>query len=597
MSNNQKNIDDKLTKIRHSLSHILAMAVLEKFPKAKLGIGPTIEGGFYYDFELPDALGPDDLPQLENKMKEIIKNNIVFKKEMLSTKDARIIFKNQLYKLELIEELAKKHKPISIYYSGKFTQSDKTSLAGFTDLCAGPHINSTKEINPNAFKLTKVSGAYWRGDEKQPMLTRIYGIAFLDKKNIAKYNEEMEKAEKNDHRKLNKTLEFFHVSDIVGKGLPLWLPNGATVRRILERFIVDEELRRGYLHVYTPVIGRTELYKISGHLDYYRDTMYPAFKVDKEEYILRPMTCPHHFMIYKAKPKSYRELPMRIAEISPMYRKEKSGELSGLIRVMGFTLSDAHIMVRPDQLEKEFANTLDLIYFVLKALGIKDKVWPRASLRDKEKSKYLENEDLWESAEEKLLSILKKMKLKYATAEGEATFYGPKVDFQIKNIWGKEETLITSQIDFLSAERFEMEYTDEKGKPQRPIVIHRSSIGALERTIAFLMEQHAGNLPIWLSPIQASIIPISDKHSKYADKIAEELRKNNIRVEVSNQSETVSYKIRGAELRKIPYIIVVGDKEQKNKTISVRQRQKGNVGAVKIQNFVKNILKEIKDFK
>ncbi len=595
MPNNQ---NDKLKKIRHSLSHILAMAVLERFPTAKLGIGPVIENGFYYDFELPEGLGPDDLPSIEKTMREIIKKKIVFKKEVFSTKDAKIIFKNQLYKSELIEDLTKEHAQISVYHSGKFGPN-VLAIKGtaFTDLCAGPHIANTAEINPNCFKLTKISGAYWKGSEKNPMLTRIYGIAFLNEKEIKKYGEAVEKAEQNDHRKLNKALELFHISDIVGKGLPLWLPAGATIKRILERFIVDEELKRGYLHVSTPVIGRLELYKISGHFDYYGESMYPPFSVDNEQYVLRPMTCPHHFMIYKAKPRSYRDLPMRLAEISQMYRKEKSGELAGLVRVMGFTLSDAHIIARPDQLEKEFGDVIKLIQFVLKSLGLTKKVWYRASLRDKTKDKYLQNEELWQSAENSLISILKKLKLKYAVASGEAAFYGPKVDIQFKNILGKDETLITAQIDFLSAERFEMEYTDEKGKAKRPIVIHRSSIGALERTVAFLIEHYAGSLPLWLSPVQINLIPIGERHKKYAEKIAVQIKEQDIRLEILDQNNTVSYKIRQAETRKIPYILIVGDREEKNKTVSVRKRKKGDIGVMKTGKFIENIVREIKERK
>ncbi len=578
-----ENNNDKLMKIRHSLSHILAMAILERFPGAKLGIGPVIENGFYYDFELPDGLGPEDLPHIEKRIKEIIKKNIVFKNEALSTKDAKIAFKHQPYKLELIEELTENHEQISLYQSGSFV-----------DLCAGPHVNSTKNINPNSFKLTKIAGAYWKGNEKNPMLTRIYGIAFLTEKELKEYGEELTRSEQNDHRKLNKAMEIFHISDTVGKGLPLWLKNGATIRRILERFIVDEELKRGYEHVCTPVIGRLELYKISGHFDYYKESMYPPFAVDGEEYVLRPMTCPHHFMIYKAKPKSYRDLPVRLAEIASMYRKEKSGELTGLVRVMGFTLADAHLIVRPDQLEKEFGDVMKLIQFVIKKLGLEEKVWYRASLRNKAKEKYIQNENLWDSAEKFLISILQKLNLKYVATEGEAAFYGPKVDIQIKNIAGKEETLFTAQIDFLSADRFAMEYMDEKGQAQKPIVIHRSSVGALERTIAFLIEHCSGNLPLWLSPAQAAIIPISSKHQKYAQKIAEKLEKSGIRMEILDQNETVSYKIRSAEIKKIPYLLIVGDKEIKKKTVSVRKRQKGDLGSKKIESFIKTILKEIR---
>lgn len=580
-----KNIE----KIRHSLAHLLAMAVLEKFPKAKLGIGPIIENGFYYDFgKIPsDQIS---LPELEKKIKELIKQNLKFKKEIISPIAAKKIFKDQPYKLELIKELQKQKKKISIYKAG-----DK-----FIDLCAGPHIKSTSEINPDAFKLAKTAGAYWKGDEKNPMLTRVYGLAFETKNELDTHLKMLEEAEKRDHRKLGKDLDLFAFSDIVGKGLPLWTEKGAIIRRELERFIIDEEIKRGYKHVYTPDLAKTDLYKKSGHYPYYKDSMYAPMKVDEEELILRPMTCPHHFELYLSKPRSYKELPMRIAETAKLYRYEQSGELTGLIRLRGFCLSDAHIIcANSEQAGEEINNALDLIEYAAEILGFKmgENYSYRLSLGDrKEKTKYYKDDKAWIESENILRKILKNRKSPFTEAKNEAAFYGPKIDIQMKNVRGKEDTAFTVQYDFVMPKRFNLKYIDEKGKEKETIVVHRSSIGAIERTIAFLLEFTAGKLPLWLSPIQVKILAISEKQNDYAKKILNELKENNIRAELNDSNETLGKRIRAAELQKIPYILIVGDKEVQSNSVAVRSRGKDE-GAINIESLSNKLQEEIKNKK
>jgi len=572
--------------LRHSTAHVLAAAVLEMFPDAKFGIGPAIENGFYYDFDLPRTLIPEDLPILEEKMKAIIKANYPFDKEEISAKNALEHFKKagQDYKIELIKDLEKeKAKNVSVY---------KTN--GFVDLCSGPHLDSTGEINAEALKLTRISGAYWKSDEKNKQLQRIYGVAFENKKELGEYLAQMEEAGKRDHRKIGRELGLFYIDENVGKGLPLWMPKGAILRQTLERFIEDEETKRGYMRTYTPVIGNVRLYKISGHWEHYKDDMYPAMKIENEEYVLRPMTCPHQFMIYKADQHSYKELPLRYAELAEMYRREKSGELSGLARVMGFTLNDAHIICAPEQLEQEFLGVLDLVKFSLKSLGLDKEIWFRASLRDKEKAKYLDNEKLWDESEESLLKILKKAGVKYETGIGDAAFYGPKADIQIKNVHGKEETLITIQIDLNSAERFDMTYVDNEGKKQRPVIIHRSAIGCIERTVAFLIEHFAGAFPIWLSPVQAVVLPISEeKFGAYALQVKEKLIATGIRAELDDSKESLGKRISEAEKQKIPYMLVVGEKEMNADSVAIRSRGDKKQEVMKVDEFVEKIKKEI----
>ncbi|MCK4354753.1 threonine--tRNA ligase [Candidatus Parcubacteria bacterium] len=563
--------------IRHSLAHILAMAVQELYPGVKFGIGPAIDQGFYYDFDLPNPLSPADLPKIEKKMRQLIKQNLKFEKKIISITECKKLFKDQPYKLELIKEL----KKITIYQSGNFV-----------DLCKGPHIKTTKEINPDAFKLTKIAGAYWRGDEKNQMLTRIYGIAFNTKKELAQYIKQLEEAEKRDHRVLGKKLDLFIFSDLIGKGLPLLTPKGAVIRQELEKFIINEETKRGYSRVYTPDLAKIDLYKKSGHWQHYKESMYPPINVDGEDYVLRPMACPHHFALYNSKPRSYRDLPIRYAEIVKQYRKEQSGELSGLVRVMCFSLVDAHIICTQNQVEQEFKNVLELIQYSMKVLGIKD-YWYRFSRWDpKDKKKYIDNPKAWRLTQFLMKRILDKLKLKYISADGEAAFYGPKLDIQMRNVNGKEDTAFTVQIDFALPEKFGLTYTNEKGKQQRPMVIHRSSIGCIERTMAFLIEQYAGAFPLWLSPVQIWIIPIANRHNKYANEIGKMFQNSDFRFQIRDENETVGKKIREGEIQKIPYLLVVGDKEQKAKSISVRKRGKKDIEETKLDKFIEKITKE-----
>ncbi|MEK7555337.1 MAG: threonine--tRNA ligase [Patescibacteria group bacterium] len=591
---------NNLEKIRHSLAHLMAMAVLEKFPKAKLGIGPIIENGFYYDFDkikISDA----DILEMEKRMRELIKKDLKFQKEIISFAEAKKLFANQPYKLELIKELQKSKKPITIYktFEGLSKTQNLKPKTLFVDLCAGPHINSTKEINPDSFKLTKIAGAYWKGSEKNPMLTRIYGVAFEIKKELDDYLKMMEEAEKRDHRKLGKDLDLFVFSDIVGKGLPLWTEKGAIIKRELERFIIDEEIKRGYKHVCTPDIAKVDLYKKSGHYPYYKDSMYAPMKVDEEELILRPMTCPHHFELYLSKPRSYKELPMRIAELAKLYRYEQSGELTGLIRLRSFCLADAHIICKDSkQAGEEINMALDLIEYAASIFGFKigENYSYRLSLGDrKNKEKYYKDDKAWNEAEGILRKILKNRESKFIEAKDEATFYGPKIDIQMKNARGKEDTVFTVQYDFVMPKRFKLNYIDEKGKEKESVVVHRSSIGAIERTIAFLLEYTAGKLPVWLSPIQTIIIPVSDKFNDYGKKMFQELKNNGIRAEIDDNNETLGKRIRNAELQKIPYILVVGDKEVQNQTINVRHYKRGQEGEVKIEKLIEKITNEVKN--
>jgi len=566
----------------HSSAHILAEAIEFYYPGTKFGIGPVIENGFYYDVDLPEGIviTDSDLPKLEQKILELSQQKNSFTREEISKANAISLFtkKNDPLKLELINEL--EDGTITLYRQGNFT-----------DLCRGPHLPHTGYIK--AVKLLSLAGAYWRGNEKNKMLTRVYGVAFATEKELKDYLNQQAEAEKRDHRKLGKELDLFVFSDLVGKGLPLLTPKGAIIRQELERFITDEETKRGYLRTYTPDMAKVELYKKSGHWQHYQDNMYPPMNIDGEEYVLRPMTCPHQFMIYASRPRSYRELPLRYAEIAKQYRKEQSGELSGLIRVMAFSLADAHIICRPDQVEEEFKGVLELIEYVMKTFGI-DDYWYRFSKWDpKDKKKYVNKPKEWKETQAQMKKILDKIKTKYAEAEGEAAFYGPKLDIQLRNVNGKEETAFTVQIDFDLPEKFDLTYIDEKGNKKRPMAIHRSSIGCLERTMAFLIEHYAGAFPVWLSPVQAQIIPISQKFNAYAEKVAKRLKEENIRTELNDSDETLGRKIRHGELQKIPYLLIVGEKEQKAKLVAVRDRKKGDLGPVKVNKFVGKIKDEI----
>jgi len=562
---------EKLDIMRHSTAHVMAEAVQSMFPDAKFGIGPTIEDGFYYDFDLPRTLTPEDLPVIEAKMKEIVKANMAFTKDMVTKDEARRLFTRQPYKLELIEELPEEQ--VTIYKQGNFT-----------DMCRGPHLKYTAGIK--AFKLMSIAGAYWRGSEKNPMLQRIYGIAFNTQKELDAYLEKQEEIKKRDHRKIGKDLDLFVFSDLVGKGLPIFTEKGSAIRRELERFIVDEEIKRGYKHVYTPDLAKVELYKTSGHYPYYKDTMYPLMKVDEEELILRPMTCPHHYQYYASKPRSYRELPFKIAELAKQFRYEKSGELTGLIRVRSFCLADSHIICQKEQAVDEIMNVLDLIEYVANVLGLNAGRRYRLSLGDrKDEKKYYKDDTAWDYAENVLRQVLIQRKANFFEAGDEAAFYGPKIDIQMKNFAGKEDTAFTVQYDFVGPKRFNLTYIDSDGKEKEPIVIHRSSIGAVERTMAFLIEHYAGAFPVWLSPVQAAIIPISDNHLEYARKIEKELKAMDVRVQVDDRNERMNQKIREAQLQKIPYMLVVGDKEEANNTVAVRLRTGEQLPVMSLDNF------------
>ncbi|MCP6719448.1 MAG: threonine--tRNA ligase [Patescibacteria group bacterium] len=578
----------KIEAIRHSLSHIMAHAVQDIFPGVKFGIGPIIENGFYYDFDLSKKISSEDLPKIEKRMREILKENISFKGKKLSKSEINKIFKEQPYKLELMKEFKKEKKKITFYESGDFI-----------DLCKGSHVKSSKEINPGAFKLTKLAGAYWQGDEKNPMLTRIYGVAFSTKKELSEHLKLLEEIKKRDHRKLGKDLDLFIFAEEVGSGLPLLTEKGTTIRRELERFVVDEEIKRGYHHVYTPDLARVKLYEISGHYPYYKDIMYPVMQVDNDKLVLRPMSCPHHFMLYKDKPKSYRELPLRIAEVAKLYRYEKSGELTGLMRVRSFCLADSHIFCRKNQVAKVVKEVIELIDYIAAQLKLKrgKDYWFRLSLGDrKKKKKYYDDPKSWELGEKTLRSVLKEIKAPYIEAKDEAAFYGPKIDIQMKNVAGHEDTAFTVQYDFCLPARFKLQYVNEKGKGEQPVVIHRSSIGSLERTMAFLIEHYAGFFPLWLAPEQIWVIPVGSKHEKYAREVGENLKENNFRYKVKDENETVSKKIRNGEMQKIPYLLVVGDKEMKAKSVRVRAKSK-DLGIIRLTRFIENKKIEIEDKK
>jgi len=591
--------ENKLSILRHSTAHLLAVAVLRMFPEAKLGIGPAIEDGFYYDFDLPRTLIPEDLPILEDKMRAIIKENYAFEKQEIDAKKAAELFKKakQTYKVELIKDIQKTLEgtkslqgdlvpnKITIYKTGSFV-----------DLCAGPHLDSTGEIKADALKLLKIAGAYWRGDEKNKMLQRIYGTAFENKDDLDEYLHRLEETEKRDHRKIGKDLDLFIFSDLVGKGLPLFTEKGSIIRRELERFIVDEELKRGYKHVYTPEIAKVDLYKTSGHYPYYKDSMYPIMKVDNEELILRPMTCPHHFQLYASRPRTYKELPMRIAELAKQFRYEKSGELTGLIRVRSFCLADAHIICRKDQAASEINSVLDLIEYVASIFGLQSAIdyRYRLSLGDrKDNKKYFKDDEAWNFAENVLREVLTKRKSPFFEAAGEAAFYGPKIDIQMKNVAGKEDTAFTVQYDFVMPKRFNLVYADKDGLKKETVVIHRSSIGAIERVMAFLIEHYAGAFPLWLSPIQVEIIPISEKFKDYGQKIDSLLKENGIRSQMRDADETLGKRIREAQQQKINYMLIIGEKEIEADNVAVRNREQGDLGAMKIDDFIKKIEEEM----
>jgi len=583
----QKHSQDNLHQIRHSAEHVLTQAMKQLFPKKFLmAMGPATDDGFYFDFEpLNDfKISEADFPKIEAEMIKIIKANLPIIREEITLDQAKKLFKDNPYKLEWLNTIEDRNEIISIYKTGE----------EFVDLCAGPHVKSTGEIK--AFKLLSIAGAYWHGDEKNKMLTRIYGTAFESQKELEKYLQNLEDAKLRDHRKIGQDLGLFVFSDLIGKGLPTFGPKGATIKRELERFTVDEELKRGYHHVITPDLAKVDLYKKSGHYPYYKDTMYPVMKVDEEELILRPMTCPHHFMFFKSEQHSYRDLPYRIGEIAHQYRYEKSGELSGLTRVRMFCLADAHIISAKDQAKQVIKEVLELIDFINGALGMTKGIdyRYRLSLGDRnDTKKYFKDDASWDYAENVLREVLVESKAPFYEANNEAAFYGPKIDIQVKRAGGKEETAFTVQYDFVMPERFDLTFTNKEGKDERPVVIHRSSIGCLERTMAFLIEKYMGNFPLWLSPTQVKIIPITDAQHEYANKILAQLKEEGIRVEVDDRSEKMQAKIRDAQLEKIPYMLVIGAREVETNAVAVRQRDGQDLGAIPFNEFLAKIKEQI----
>jgi threonyl-tRNA synthetase len=568
---------------RHSTAHLMAQAIKRIYGQkaVKLGIGPVIEDGFYYDIDLDVSLTPEDLGKIEKEMERITQENLPITRRVVSREEAIRIFSEleDPLKLELIRDLPE-DAVISIYDQGEFF-----------DLCRGPHLPSTGRIK--AFKLLSVAGAYWRGDAKNKMLQRIYGTAFPKKSQLEEHLELLEEAKKRDHRKLGKELKIFTFSREVGQGLPLWLPNGAKLRRVMERYIVDLEEKLGYQHVYTPVLANVELYKTSGHWDHYHEDMFPKMVMDNEELVLRPMNCPHHMMVFKSEMRSYRDLPIRIAELGTMHRYEMSGALTGLHRVRAMTLNDAHIFCRPDQIKEEFARVVNLIRQVYEDFGIKDYRF-RLSYRDpNDTEKYFKDDAMWEMSQRMLREVVEELGLPFFEAEGEAAFYGPKLDVQIKTALKKEETLSTAQLDFLLPERFQLEYVGEDGQKHRPVVIHRGIISTMERMTAFLLENFAGALPTWLSPVQAKVLPVSPAYEAYAREAAEKLQRAGIRVEADLRNEKLGYKIREAQLEKIPYMLVCGEAEATAGTLSVRKRGQGDLGAQSVEAVVKMIADEI----
>jgi len=564
----------------HSTSHLLAQAVRDLFPEAKLAIGPPIEDGFYYDFDIGRPFTPDDLQRIEARMRELAARDQRIERVYVPRAEAARLFTSsgETYKGELLEGIP--DDPVSFYRQD-----------GFQDMCRGPHLPSTGRIL--AVKLLGTSGAYWRGDEHRPMLQRIYGISFPSQAALDEYLQRLEEAKRRDHRKLGRELGLFASVEEVGQGLPLWLPRGATVRRVLDRYITDLEIDLGYQHVHTPDLASIELYKHSGHWDHYRENMYPPMKVDNEELVLRPMNCPHHIMLYKHAQHSYRELPVRIAELGTMYRYERSGVLSGLARVRAMTLNDAHIFCRPDQLTDEFVGVVRLIQQAYHDLGLRD-FWYRLSLRDpRDRAKFVQGDAMWTLAERQLREAMQRLSVDYVEAPGEASFYGPKLDVQVPNVLGKDETISTVQIDFYLPERFGLEYIGEDSQPHRPVMIHRGVISTLERMMAFLIEQYAGAFPLWLAPVQVRVLPIADRHLGYAGQMRDALAARGVRAEVDTTSERTGHKIREAQLLKVPYMLIVGDREQREGTVSVRSRARGDEGKHALAAFLDRVVEEI----
>lgn len=584
MPQNQPSIinHQSLATMRHSCAHLLAAAIVNLYPDVKLGIGPAIEDGFYYDFLFKKPISAKELSKIEKKMEELKKKKLKFVKKEISFAEAKKIFKSQPFKLEMIADLEeeKKAKKASLY-----------QLGSFIDLCKGPHIPNISKIGP--FKLLSVAGAYWKGDEKNPMLTRIYGTCFKTQKELEEYLRLLKEAKKRDHRRLGKKLDLYTISEEVGAGLPIWHPKLSIVRNLIEDFWKEEHRKRGYQYVYSPHMGKKALWVKSGHWQFYREMMYSPMDIEGVEYLIKPMNCPFHIQIYKSKTRSYKELPLRYCELGTVYRFEPSGTLHGLTRVRGFTQDDSHIFCRPDQLQKEILGVLGLSFEMLTSFGF-EKWEVDLSVRDpQQKGKYLGGEEIWRKAEESLEKALKERKIKYQRAEGEAVFYGPKIDIKLLDALNRTWQCTTIQVDFNFPEKFDLNFIGKEGQPHRVVMVHRTILGSMERFMGCLIEQYAGAFPVWLAPVQATIIPITDKQIKYAQKVKKELEKHDLRVELDDRSETTSYKIRDAQLQKIPYMLVVGKREVKENKVAVRLRSGKDLGPVTLRKFLSRIKEEI----
>jgi threonyl-tRNA synthetase len=574
----QMSKEDRLYRMRHSAAHIMAEAVLELLPGTKFAIGPPIEHGFYYDFDLPRPLTNEDLETIEKRMRRSIDANNEFARSEIDKDGARQMFADQPYKLELIDGIGDAR--VSLYKHG-----------AFTDLCEGPHVARTGEVG--AFKLTSIAGAYWRGDEHRPMLQRIYGALFETPEELQDHLDRVEEMARRDHRKLGRELELFATHELIGAGLPLWLPKGAVVRRELEQFILQLERESGYQHVYSPHLAKRELYEISGHWEHFRDDMFPPMETENETFVLRPMMCPHHILIYAQKKHSYRDLPVRIAELGTQYRYERSGVVGGLSRVRAMNLNDAHIFCTVDQVKHEFSNVMRLVEKAYAALGITEYSY-RLSLRDPEnKEKYAPNDEMWELAERLLREAMDELSLPFVEAPGEAAFYGPKMDIQLRDLLGREETISTVQIDFHLPNQFELIYVGEDGAEHRPVIIHRGVISTMERMVAYLIELYAGAFPLWLAPVQATVIPIADRHIEYAEQVADDLRAEGLRVDVDARGERMQAKIRDAQMQKVPYMLIVGDREKEAGAAAVRHRDGSDLGALPLFQLIDRLKDEI----
>jgi threonyl-tRNA synthetase len=572
---------DSLQVFRHSAAHLLAAAVLELYPDVKLGIGPPIETGFFYEFVRAEPFTQDDLEKIEAKMHELAAKDFPNERKLIPKPEALELYRksNQEFKCELVEEKATEPM-VSFYTTGKFI-----------DFCRGPHIPSTARIK--AFKLMSVAGAYWKGKESNPQMQRIYGACFIDQKELDEYLHKLEEAKRRDHRRIGKELGLFTVSDLVGAGLPLWLPKGATIRRLLEDYILEKERRAGYQHVYTPDLAKVDLYMRSGHWAHYHEDMFPPMDLETEQLVLRPMNCPHHILVYESKKHSYRDLPVRIAELGTMYRYERSGVLSGLSRVRCMTLNDAHIFCTPEQIKEEFAAVMRLVEQAYRDLGITQYTY-RLSLRDKlNRAKYVENDEMWDLAENMLREAMNSLNLPYTEAPGEAAFYGPKLDIQLADVMGHQETYSTIQIDFHLPNQFELGYVGADGQQHRPVMIHRGVISTMERMISYLIELYAGAFPVWLAPVQAVVLPITERQNDYAKQVLEKLLDGGVRAELDDRNEKLQAKIRDAQLQKVPYMLVIGGKEAEAGTVSVRHRAKGDLGARPLEQFSADLRTEI----